>query len=109
MSSADGTLVCLHAYDLRALNAEAHVAAGQHDSVLGRREADHALPLRLIRNVSSRVVDPVDVAQVKNRVVVLHTSKIYINGVAYKEFLLEEFELKGAWSFLHKLTISYLD
>lgn len=73
MRAAYGALVRLHAHYLAALDAQAHVSAGQHHRVLSHCEADHALSLRLIRYVGGGVVDTVDVIQVKDRVVVLFT------------------------------------
>jgi hypothetical protein len=47
------------------------VPAGEHHCVLGRREADDALTLGLVCDVSRRIVDTVDVAQVEDRIVIL--------------------------------------
>jgi len=70
LSSADGAFVSLHPHDLRALNAQTHVSAGQHNSVLSGRVANHTLPLSLISDVRSVVVYPIDIIQVENSVIV---------------------------------------
>ena len=71
LSSANRTLIGLHSDYLRALNAQAHVPAGEHHGVLGGRETHHTFSLRLICDVRCRVIDTVDVVQLENRVVVL--------------------------------------
>lgn len=48
------------------------MSARQYHSVLGRGEANHTLPLCLIRYVGSRVIDTVYVIEVEDRIVVLH-------------------------------------
>lgn len=104
---ADGALVGLHAHDLRALDAEAHVAAGQHHGVLRGCEADHALALGLVRDVRRCVVDAVDVVQVEDRVVVLHEG--YSMKAAYEEFLFEELVFECAGALLEELAVGYLN
>ncbi len=72
----------MHSDDLRALNAQTHVSAGQNYSVLGCGVANNALSLRVICDVGCVVVDTVDVIQVKDRVVVLYTDiNINFNNV----------------------------
>lgn len=71
LSTADGALIRLHAHYLRALDAQAHVAARQHHSVLGGREADDALSLGLVGDVCRGVIHSVDVVHVEDSVVVL--------------------------------------
>jgi hypothetical protein len=71
LGAAYRTLVGLHPHDLRALNAQAHVAAREHHGVLSHCEAHHALSLGLICDVRCRVIDPVDVVELEDRVIVL--------------------------------------
>jgi hypothetical protein len=51
LGAAYGALFGLHPHDLRALDAQAHVAARKHHGVLGHCETHHALSLRLICDV----------------------------------------------------------
>ena len=75
---ADWTLVGLHSHYLTAVNAEAHVSTREDHGVLGCRVANHAFSLALVSNVSSIVVDAVNIIQVHNLIVV-------------KKLLLDEF------------------
>ena len=70
LSPANRALVCLHAHDLAAVDAETHVAAWQDYSVLGRGVAHHTLPLALVCEVGSSVINAVDVVEVHNLVIV---------------------------------------
>ena len=71
LGAAYGALVGLHPHDLRALYAQAHVAAREHYGVLGHCETHHALSLGLICDVCCRVIDPVDVVELEDRIIVL--------------------------------------
>ena len=71
LGAAYGALVGLHPHDLRALNAQAHVAAREHHGVLCHRETHHALSLGLICDVCCRVVNTVNVIELKDSVIVL--------------------------------------
>jgi hypothetical protein len=71
LGAAYGALVGLHPHDLRALNAQAHVAAREHHGVLGHSEAHHALSLGLICDVCCRVVNTVNIIELEDRVIVL--------------------------------------
>ena len=70
MRTANGTLVVLHAHDLTAVNAEAHVAAWQHYSILLGSVADDALALTLVVEIGLVGTISVDVVQVHYLVVV---------------------------------------
>ena len=60
-SSADWALVSLHPHDLRAVDTQAHVSAGQHHGVFVGRVADHALFLALVLELGSIVVVSVNI------------------------------------------------
>ena len=70
LRSADWTLVGLHAYNLTAVNTEAHVSAREHDRVLCRRVAYNAFLLTLICQISCAIINTVDVVEVHDLVVV---------------------------------------
>jgi hypothetical protein len=72
LCAANRAFISLHAYDLTALNAQAHVSTGEYDRVLGHSETYHALSLGLISYVGCRVIYAVDVIQLEDRVVVLY-------------------------------------
>ena len=71
LSSAYGALIGLHSNDLRALDAEAHVSAGEDNCILGSSVADNTFLLGVICNVCSIIVYSVNVVQVKYFVVIL--------------------------------------
>jgi hypothetical protein len=104
---ANGALVGLHADNLRALNAQTHVAAREHHCILSSCEANDTLSLSLVRDIGSCVVDAVDVVQVKDRVVVLHS--LVTGWKAYEEFLFQELVFEGARTLLEELTVGYLN
>jgi len=70
LNTADRALVSLHPHDLAAVDAQAHVAAGQDHGVLCRRVADDALFLRVVSQVGLVVVGSVDFVEVHNLIVV---------------------------------------
>ena len=71
LCTANRTLICLHSHDLRALNAQAHVTAWKNHGVLRCGEAYDTLSLRLISDVSGRVINTVDVIKLEDCVVIL--------------------------------------
>jgi hypothetical protein len=68
--SANRTLVCLHPHNLRAVDAQAHVSAGQHHGIFVGCIADDAFFLAFIDEISRKVVDAVNVIEVHNLIVV---------------------------------------
>ena len=93
---ADWTLVGLHPHNLTAVDAEAHVSAREDHCVLGGSVAHHAFSLALVSNVSSIVVDAVNIIQVHNLIVV-------------KKLLLDEFEAQVLGAIFLECTVSELD
>ena len=71
LGAAYGALVGLHPHDLRALYAQTHVAAREHHGVLGHCETHHTLSLGLICDVRCRVINPVDIVELEDCVIVL--------------------------------------
>ena len=70
LGPANWALVRLHSDDLAAVDAEAHVAARQHDRVFGGGVADDALLLTLVSQVGGAVIDPVDIIQIHNLIII---------------------------------------
>ena len=70
LGPANWALVCLHSDDLAAVDTEAHMAARQHDRVLGGGVADDALLLTLVSQVGGAVIDPVNIIQVHNLIII---------------------------------------
>ena len=93
---ADRALVGLHPYDLAAVDAEAHVPAGENHSVLGGRVADHTFLLGLVSDVGRSVVDSINIIEVHNLIIV-------------KQLLLQELEADVFTRLLLEGTISELD
>ena len=71
LCTTNGTFISLHAHNLRTLNTQAHVTTGQHNCVLGDREAYNALSLSFISDVGCSVIDTVDVINLEYSVIVL--------------------------------------
>ena len=71
--------IILHPDYLAARLAQTEVSAGQHDRVLGHSEANDALALVVIVCTLARILLPIHVCQLKDRLVV-------------QQFLLEEFK-----------------
>ena len=69
-SSTYRTLVCLHPHDLRAVDAQTHVSARQHDRVFGGLVADNAFFLGLVVEVRSHIINSIDVIKIHNLIVV---------------------------------------
>lgn len=81
MGPTDGTLIGLHPHNLRTPDAQAHVSARKHNSILRVCIAHHTLLLCIISQVGSRVVYAVNIIHVEDVVIV-------------QQFLLEILERK---------------